>query len=380
VSNGTQESAQRSRRRTVNTGIKILIPVAFVVLTVFNVVSIMHEGRSTPTTAPTTPAQQVSLATVGEIGSSASAMETLDAMAKKRPDLYLALGDLSDEGVGSEQKWCSFVRAQIGPVAPFELVAGRNEEDGSDAGHLASLSACLPDRMGAQGTYAAQYYFDLAKLARVIVIAPNLTIDGTNYGYGKGSPEYEWLQGAIAAAQSAGTRWVIVAMNDDCVNDGQYYCDIGPELMSLLVDDHVDLVLTARDHSYQRSAQIATNSHGCSAVPLNAFNRRCLVDGPSTTMHRHAGTVFAVVGSASSDLYKINGASPDAGYLVASMGQNREPRRGYLLLTIRDSTLSGKFEPSSPGTFSDQFTIHAGAARRVTGNPPRSTTTASTKS
>lgn len=244
MSDDVTERPRRSKGRLFEIGFRIFVPVAFVVLTVFNVISLVHENRSTQATGPTTPAQQVNLATVGEIGSSASAQDTLEAMAKKRPDLYLGLGDLSDEGVGSESKWCSLVRSYIGPVAPFELVAGRDEEDGSSSSRLDSLAACMPDRMEAQGRYAAQYYFDLGKLARVIVVAPNLTIDGTYYYYNKGSAAYAWLQSAIAGARTAGSKWVIVAINDDCISAGQYYCDINKDLMSLLIDDHVDLVLT----------------------------------------------------------------------------------------------------------------------------------------
>jgi hypothetical protein len=340
-------------------GFRILVPVAFVALTVFNVISLVDEP-STPVKPPTTPAQQVNLATVGEIGSSSSARETLQAMAKRRPDLYLGLGDLSDQGAGAESSWCSMVRSYIGPVAPFELVAGREEEDGSGTGHLGSLTACLPDRMESQGQYPSQYYFDLGKLARVIVISPNLTINGTYYDYGKGSAEYRWLQSAIAEAHMRGSQWVTVAMNDDCISAGQYYCDINKDLISLLIGDHVDLVLSARDHSYQRSAQIDTSSGRCPVVAINGFNARCRVGGSTTTMRRHAGTVFAVVGSASSDLYDLNATNPVARYLDASMGRNYQPRRGFLLLTISNSTLSGTFEPSSPGTFTDQFRIEAG--------------------
>jgi hypothetical protein len=373
VSDDTQGRARRSTGRKVEIAFRILVPIAFVVLTVFNVVSLVDESRNTTTAVSPTPAQQVVLATVGEIGSSLSAQDTLEAMARKRPDLYLGLGDLSDEGVGSESKWCALVRSFIGPVAPFQLVAGRDEEDGSTAAHLDALAACLPDRLQAQGQYPAQYYFDLGKLARVIVIAPNLTIDGHYYYYNKGSAEYDWLKNAITGAQTQGTHWTIVAMNDDCISAGQYYCDVNQDLMSLLIDDHVDLVLSARDHSYQRSTQITTRSGGCPVVKINTFSTHCRVSSSSAAMHRHAGTVFVVVGSASSNLYNINESNPVSHYMAASMGQNRDPRRGFLLLTVTGSKLSGAFEPSSPGTFTDHFTIHA--TKRAS---PGSTSTSST--
>ncbi len=342
--------------------------MGFAVLTVFNVISLVHQGPAKPSTSGSaSSAQQVKLATVGEIGSSPSAQATLRALAAKHPDLYVGLGDLSDGGAGSEPRWCSMVRSQIGPVAPFELVAGRAEEDGGNAGGLNDLAACLPDRLSAVGSYAAQYYFDLGKLARVIVISPDLTINGTYYYYNKGSKEYEWLAGAIQSARTAGIHWVIVAMNDDCISAGQYYCDVDPDLLSLLTTNQVDLVLSARDHSYQRSTQIGVKRPGCPVVKINSFNSHCVTASPSNSQFRsRAGTVFVVVGSASSDLYPINEKDPPARYLEKTMGQNKQPRRGGLLLTISASRLAGSFVPSSPGAFTDQFSIEATKSRAGT--------------
>lgn len=367
---------QRSKARKVDLGLRVIVPVGFAVLTAFNVISLIHEGPATPK-ADTSPAQQVKLATVGEIGSSGSAQLTLRTAAAQHPDLYLALGDLSDLGVGSEPRWCSMVRSYIGPVAPFELVAGRSEEDGSNAGRLDALAACLPDRMNSSGQYAAQYSFDLGKLARVIVISPDLTINGSYYYYTKGSAEYKWLADAIQGARTAGNQWVIVAMNDDCISAGQYYCDINPDLLSLLITDHVDLVLSAHDHSYQRSAQVEAPRPGCPQVKADAYNPHCVDNRSSSNLRRHGGTVFMVVGSATSSLYPINESSPVARYLEASMGENREPRRGFLMLTITRSKLSGKFVPSSPGAFVDKFSIDAAASRHTAASDGRKATTGS---
>jgi hypothetical protein len=356
---------RRQSKRFVDLALRVVIPVGFAVLTVFNVISLVHQGRGTPTNSTSgSPAQQVKLATVGEIGQSPSAWATLRALAAKHPDLYVGLGDLSGGGAGSESRWCSMARSEIGPVAPFEVVAGRAEEDRSNAGGLDALAACLPDRMSAVGSYAAQYYFDLGKLARVIAISPDLTINGTYYYYNKGSKEYDWLAGAIKSARTTGVQWVIVTMNDDCISAGQYYCDVNPALLSLLTAEHVDLVLSARDHSYQRSSQIGTRRPGCPVVTINSFNSRCVTVSPSTTRYRRqGGTVFVVVGSASSDLYPINEKASTARYLEKTMGQNKEPRRGGLLLTISASALAGRFVPSSPGTFADQFSIEAKKTR-----------------
>jgi hypothetical protein len=374
----TGPNPKRSRWRPFDVGLRLLIPLGFAALTFVNVISLTHEGTARkPQAAPALPAtaNEVKLATVGEIGSDQSAQQTLRQMADQRPDLYLALGDLGYSGVGSERRWCTLVRDQIGFVTPFELAAGESEEDGSHDGRLSGYAACLPDRMNAAGQYGRQYYIDVGNLARLIVISPNLTIDGTTYSYGNNSPEYGWLGGAIDSARSDGFEWVIVAMNENCISAGVYYCNLNQDLLSMLVDKRVDLVLSAHDHTYQRSQQIASGTPGCPTVLIDSFNPRCVADdAPNGSFHRGAGTVFTVVGSASNNLYPIGRTQPDARYLRATMGKNKQPSPGSLLLTMSKSSLSGKFVLTNRGSFTDQFSISA--SLRPTTNGGSGTVTA----
>jgi hypothetical protein len=362
----TGRNPKRSRWRPFDLGLRVMVPIGFAVLTFVNVVSLTHEGTARkPASAPAFPAaaKEVKLATVGEIGSSQSAQQTLRQMADQRPDLYLALGDLGYSGVGSERRWCTLVRDQIGFVTPFELVAGESEEDGSHDGRLNGYAACLPDRMNGVGQYGRQYYIDMGNLARVIMISPNLTVDGTTYSYGGSSPEYAWLGDAIDSARSGGFEWVIVAMNEDCISAGVYYCNLNQDLLSMLVGKRVDLVLSAHDHSYQRSQQIASGTPGCPTVLIDSFNPRCVADDvPNASFHRGAGTIFTVVGSATNDLYPVSRTQPDTRYLAATMGKNKQPSPGSLLLTLSRSSLGGKFVVTNRGSFVDQFTISASLA------------------
>src|SRR4051812_26885920 len=68
-----------------------------------------------PTSAPASalPAPSVSpvadtltFAAVGDIGSGNQGQDTLEGMAKAKPDMHIALGDLSYAGKGSETRWC----------------------------------------------------------------------------------------------------------------------------------------------------------------------------------------------------------------------------------------------------------------------------------
>jgi hypothetical protein len=255
------------------------------------------------------------------------------------------------------------VRDQIGPVAPFEIAAGESEEDGSHDGRISAYASCLPDRMNAVGQYASQYYLDMGTIARVIVISPNLTVNGTTFSYGRNDPEYGWLGNAIDSAHDAGIVWVVVAMNEDCISAGIYYCNISQDLLSLMINKHVDLVLSAHDHTYQRSRQILAPAPGCPEVLIDSFNPRCVAndrrDGP---FHRRGGTIFTVVGSGSNNLYPINQRQPDAPYLAATMGKNKQPDPGFLLLTLSKASINGRFVRTGGGTFADQFTVSSSTA------------------
>ena len=59
-------------------------------------------------------ADTLTFAAVGDIGSDSQAQDTLEGMAKAKPDMHVALGDLSYSGQGSETKWCALVRKKVG--------------------------------------------------------------------------------------------------------------------------------------------------------------------------------------------------------------------------------------------------------------------------
>jgi hypothetical protein len=350
---------RRSAWRWAGRGLKVGVPVGFVVLTIANIVSLTHEGPATSPTATTSPgpSQEVKIAVAGDIGSNRSGQATIEQMPLDHPDLYLALGDLGGSGAGTQSRWCGQVRAAIGPVAPFEIVAGVNEEDGS-AGRLDAYTECLPDRMNVSGQYGQQYYFDLGRLARIIMISPDLTLDGKYHYYGNNNADLRWVASAIDGARTAGIEWVIVGMNKSCLSAGVYYCKIYQDLFSLLIDKHVDLVLSAGEHSYQRSKQISAPRPGCPAVLVDSYNPGCVANASKKgQFHRGDGTVVVISGSASDDLYPIVLSDPTAPYFEATSGKNLQPRRGFLLLILTKSSMSGTFSSSGAGKFADQFTI-----------------------
>lgn len=308
----------------------------------------------------TAQGRQIRFTAAGDYGSGPAAAATLALIGRLRPTFHLALGDLSYAGPRSEQRWCRFVRARVGPRLPFEVLAGNHEDDSGSDGHIDRFAACLPDRMGAKGRYGTEYYFDVAGLARFILISPDLTVAGRYYYYGPGDRRSRWVRAAVRGARAKRLPWVIVGMHKNCLSVGIYSCRIYQDLLDLLIAEKVDLVLHAHDHTYQRSRQLGVGP-GCARVILDDFDRGCVVDdGEDGSYRKGAGTVFVVNGAAGRALYRVNARDPEAGYFVTWMGANRLPRRGVTKFTVSAGQLEGAFVGSTrTSRYADRFRIRA---------------------
>src|SRR5215212_8208594 len=213
-----------------------------------------------------------------------TANEIADAVLTKidalDPDLTMALGDLSYGPTGQESAWCDFVTSRVGAGYPFELISGNHEADGLN-GNINDFSACLPNQLpGVVGTYGRQYYVDVPQsspLVRFIHISPSLGFPDGTYNYPAGSARYNWTAAAIDGARSAGVPWVVVSMHKPCLTIGVYACDVGADLLGLLVSRRVDLVLSGHEHGYQRTHQLRTGPNCTSIVP-GAFDADCVAD------------------------------------------------------------------------------------------------------
>ena len=293
--------------------------------------------------------------TAGDYGTTAAAAATLELLPSFGAAFHLALGDLSYEN-DQELIWCDWVRARVGEAFPFLLLAGNHEDDFGEHGHITRFAECLPDRLGVTGRYATEYYFDVDGLARVILISPDLTVDGEHYYYADANTHYRWVADAIDGARATSLPWVIVGMHKSCISIGQYYCNIYSELMDLLLEKKVDLTLHGHEHSYQRTKQLALGT-GCPSLPIDGFDAACVADGGFERYVQGRGTVSVVVGTAGQPLYELNPEDPEAGYFVRWMGADTA-RNGLLRIEVTDSALAGQFVGSTAtSSFSDRFVI-----------------------
>ncbi|NKX49706.1 phosphohydrolase [Arthrobacter deserti] len=303
-------------------------------------------------------AASVHFTAAGDFSASPEAAAVLAATARLRPDLGLALGDLSYGQPGGERDWCGFVTNAVGAGFPFQLLAGNHESDGGN-GSIDEFVRCLPNRLpGLVGTYGRQWYVDVPRkdpVLRLVMISPGLEFADTGAtDYEAGSAGYRWTAQAIDSARDADIPWVVVGAHKPCHSIGRYGCDLGEDLANLLVQKKVDLVLHGHEHLYQRTHQLGPGPD-CPWLAAGTASQACIRD-KSGSYRAGAGTVFATVGTGGKELRGVNPQDPDAPYFAAYSGANANPAYGLLDVRVTRTGLPARFVPADGG-FRDAFTL-----------------------
>jgi PKD repeat protein len=305
---------------------------------------------------------QLRVTAAGDYSSSTAAAGVISRIGQLKPDLHLALGDLSYGATGAEQSWCDFVTSRTGAGFPFQLVSGNHESNGQN-GNINDFAACLPNQLpGAIGSYGRQYYVDVPQqnpLARFVFISPGIPFTDGTWDYSPGSARYNWTAAAIDGARSASIPWVVVAMHVPCISIGVYGCVAGPDITNLLLAKKVDLVLNGHEHHYQRSKQLSA-APGCTGLQPGSYNASCVRDGDSS-LTKGAGTIFTTVGTGGVALRDVNTVDPEEPYFAAYNGLNISPSHGLLEMKFTATTLDAGFVPTN-GTFTDAFGVASGGS------------------
>jgi hypothetical protein len=259
----------------------------------------------------------------------------------------------------SDAAWCDYILQRLptlGPSFPFQLIAGNHEQQGAEDGYVLNHAACLPDRLNSTGSYPAQYYFDYpaqAPLMRVITIPPHLTVENVHYMYTAGNQHYSWLASTIDDARNRGIPWVAVGMHKNCITTGAKSCEIGTDLLNLLVEKRVDLVLQGHDHNYQRSKQLAHRPSTCTALASNNADVDCIVDdGADNSYAKGAGSILVISGTFGKCCYNVSATDADAPYFARTNGSTN----GFTQSTVTATRIDARFVNSN-GTFTDSFSI-----------------------
>jgi hypothetical protein len=307
----------------------------------------------------------------GDLGGAGAAITTFEALAAAKPDFFLAIGDLSYDEIAPEKAWCSYVKGLLGDDYPFEVLIGNHEQlPTSNSGFIGNFAKCLPDRLGEQGRYAHRYFVDYPAenpIARFILIDPNLPRGDRVAEYCKDGEKSScnWLKERIDEAQRMGL-WTIVGMHKVCLSVGKKSCEVGADLLNVLLERKVDLVLQGHEHGFQRSHQLSLGPD-CPAVEPETFNPACIVDDNSDDgFTRGAGTIFYITAAFGQDPYAVNPDDPEAGYMATWMDKTTESK-GYMEFAVADDQMAGWFV-NVTGPFTDTISIGGQAAAPAVGD------------
>lgn len=307
---------------------------------------------------PASHGTSVHFTAAGDMGLGKGARNVLDVVAGLKPDLNLALGDLSYKA-GAEQEFCDMVTGKLGNEFPYQLVAGNHESDGHE-GDIENFIKCLPNRLpGLQGAYGTQWYVDVPQerpLVRFILVSPGIAFHGgEQLDYSEDSSRSKWIESAIDGARAANIPWTVIGMHTPCFSMGHYGCQAGQRFTNMLINKKVDLALTGHEHVYQRTHQLGT-SGGCTYIFPKTVSDKCIAD-TDDNLTQGRGTVFVTVGLGGVGLHEVNDNDTEAGYFAVWSGKNRNPALGTLDVVLTANRLDAQFVPAAGSSFRDSFTI-----------------------
>ena len=332
----------------------------------FTMLGLVLPAARNRTISQTAPAPFVFTA-AGDHGTGTRTDLSMDVVKSSGSSFYLALGDLSYVA-GGEQSWCTNFKSRFNDV---EILAGNHDTGESAGGNIDNYVKFCPFTLGAlTGTYGKQYYFDYpqdAPLARFIMIAPGVG-GSLNINYNVGGAGYTFTRDAIAAARAAGINWIVVGMHKNCISIGQKTCDVGTDIMNLLISNKVDLILQSHDHNYQRSHQLK-------CITTGSVDATCIADSGSDGVYaKGGGSVIIINGEFARGLYAVNTADSEAGYFARSDSTTW----GVTKYSVSDTQISAQYLRSDGSSFADSFTITSSATTPTATSPTQTPTATGT--
>ncbi len=163
--------------------------------------------------------------------------------------------------------------------------------------------------------------------------------------FDKDSKQYKFVNEDLqTASENKAINWIVVYIYEMLYSSPRFTNQQRRyERYTIFDKYHVDLVLQAHSHNYQRTFPIEYNDKNASS-PI-------ITDNSQEQYMNPKGTIFAVVGTAGADLHNFTGQAP---YVVKQF-----QRFGFLDVNITNSSslMKGTFYENRYGTDKDHFTI-----------------------
>lgn len=349
----------KNNKLRIGLGIIVVVEILAAVFLVSRLSVLTSPEAKSESPKPDTNTPLVSFTAAGDFGASETTKKVLQTAANQKPDFMLALGDFGYNQTKNEAEWCGFIHAALGDTFPFMLIAGNHDVEGDSGfgnGHFDRYAACLPNRMpNMRGTYGEKYFFDQGNTARIIGIAPNLNVYGTQGNYNKGGDGYVWLSDAIDNARQKKISWLVVAMHENCIAIGVKKCEIGEDVLNLMVEKRVDLILQGHEHGYMRSSQLSLNST-CASISASSPKAECVITSAENTYQKGLGPLLVINGTGGFDVRDINLQRAEKIFFANWHGKNIEPTNGPTSVKIYNDRLVAEYL-GVDGKVQDSFTV-----------------------
>jgi hypothetical protein len=297
-----------------------IVGIAVVAITVLLGVSALFPLQANPAipTSSSTQANQsnnFSFGTAGDWGTNSDTTATASSMASHQIQVVIGLGDFCY--CGSPDSWWN------GPLAPINHLMFRGAQGNHDADNSGSLEYL---RLFGQNNWTSSFNY------KNVHFVPIDT---------ESSPDAAALDKDLATArQDPNIKWIVAFYHKPIytspTNHEPDEAGIKNTVIPLFDKYHVDLVLQAHNHNYQRS------------YPLKAD--MVTETRPDSIYQNSKGSIYMVVGTGGQDFYPLDGQAP---YI-----QNQFTGiPGFLKVDVSNTSLKGTFF-ANDGTIKDTFAIN----------------------
>jgi len=263
----------------------------------------------------------------GDYGCDKKAHETVNHMQNKSPELVLALGDLSYQK--GADCWFQMMSPLINKT---RMVFGDHEYNFKNSSRL--------DEYLQKFNLTKQYYSFNYGNVHFLGMSSEVPFD-------KDSKQYTFVNEDLkSASENKSINWIVIYIYEMLYTSPTFHkpTDSIRDIYHPIFDKyHVDLVLQAHSHNYQRTYPIKYNEKDTSN-PI-------IADKNKGEYNNTDGRIFAIIGTAGADLHNFTGQAP---YVVEQF-----QRFGFLDVNITDDgrIMEGTFYENRHGTDKDHFTI-----------------------
>jgi predicted phosphodiesterase len=269
------------------------------------------------------------VAAVGDWGCNDNSKNTLKNILNKKPEIILALGDLSYQRTA--ECWIEIISSVDNITS---IVRGDHDNDFRTSQYM--------EHFNMSSEFYSFNHFNI-----------HFMIMSTELPYELGSKQYEFVKSDLEnALTNSSINWIIIAYHQPAYISSNDCQGCSPritlrEVYHPLFDSYnVDLVLQAHSHNYERSYPILYNNDDSeNPIIVNSSKNNYNYD-----INKFHGSIFATVGTGGAELHNFELRAP---YIATQ-------HRGFgflnLELTNNGTRLNSTFYDNN-GTISDHFII-----------------------